>query len=345
MILNKNKHKLNIVILLFSVLLLISCNNKYLNVDNNKKEINNEDLNFINEDKYNNNEKVNIAGEEFIVCDFDLFDNSKVYMLKSHTNGQMLSIIVKNKNNELIIVDGGRVEDGKYLCDFIKSFGGIVKYWFITHIHDDHFGAIYEIFKNYANEIIVENLCYNFLDFNWYFENVGNDAIFLNLFNEAKDNYIETLSKKNMTMNIHNSLKKGDIFNITDIKVKVMNDVYKINHDPINNSSIVLKFDIDDKKMIVLADLGYYGGERLINEYIDSNELKSDIVVLAHHGQGGVDYKVYENIAPKIALWPTTQYIFESNNSNLQTNMTKKWMRELNITENLLSYKSNFLVE
>ena len=330
-----------IIIILATAFMLTSCNS----IDS----VNGHTQNIISTDNVNNatidSNHINIAGEQFKVCDFDLFDKSKIYMLKSHQEGQMLSIIVKNKNDELVIFDGGRIEDGTYLCDFIKSFGGKVKYWFLTHIHDDHIGAIYDIFINHSNDIYIENLCYNFADFDWYYEKAGNDAGALNLFNDAKDNYINALATKGLSININDKLKKNDIYHIDDIKIKVMNDIYKLDQDPINNTSIVYKIDIEDKSMIVLGDLGYEAGELFYKEYEHNNELKSDIVVMAHHGQGGAGFSVYEYIAPSIALWPTTEYIYENKSHKLLTDDTKKWLEDLGVKENILSYISNYIIE
>ena len=265
--------------------------------------------------------------------------------MKSHQSGQMLSIVVKNKNDELVIFDGGRIDDRKYLCEFIKSYGDKVKYWFLTHIHDDHIGAIYEIFNNYKESVYIENLCYNFADFDWYYEKIGNDAGAVNLFTKARDGYIESLNNKNLKLNVYDKVHKNEEFKIEDIKIKVMNDLYKLDDDALNNSSIAYKVDIEDKKMMILGDMGFEAGKLFYKEYENNNDLQSDIVVMAHHGQSGVDYLVYEKIAPKIALWPTTEYIYNNETGKLQTDHTKEWLKRLGVERNLLSYISNYIIE
>lgn len=329
------------VFILMIALLLSSCKN--INLQSNFETTINTTNNIASNNS--NQEILEIAGEDFIVCDYNLFDRSKIYMLKSHQAGQMLSIVIKNKNDELIIFDGGRIDDGKYLCEFIKSFGGRAKYWFLTHIHDDHLGAIYEIFMNYTDEIYVENLCYNFADLDWYYEKAGGDATALILFNQAKDKYLDSLRNKNLNITINDNLRKNDSFGLDDIKVKVMNNIYKLDSDSINNSSIAYKVDIEDKTMMILGDMGYEAGELFYKEYADNNDLESDIVVMAHHGQGGVDYPVYQKISPIIALWPTTEYIYENKSHKLHTDDTKKWLQDLGVKENILSYKSNYIVQ
>ena len=75
-----------IIIILAIAFMLTSCNS----IDS----VNGHTQNIISTDNVNNviidSNHINIAGEQFTVCDFDLFDKSKIYMLKSHQEGQML---------------------------------------------------------------------------------------------------------------------------------------------------------------------------------------------------------------------------------------------------------------
>ena len=288
----------------------------------------------------------NIASEKFSVYDFKLLNSSKILLIKSHHQvSQMLGVVVVNNENELIIFDGGRVEDSKFLRDLIVSYGGKVKYWFLSHIHDDHIGAIFDILNNYKEDVYIENICYNFADFTWYYDKVGDEAYVSVLFDEAKNKYVEYMLSIGKKVTINQKIKKGDIYNASNVDVKVMNDIYLLDSDPINNSSIVYKAYIEDTSMIVLGDLAYYGGYELLDDYKDSDELKSDIVVISHHGQSGVDFDVYKEIAPKIALWPTTKNIYENKSGKFKTDMTKKWMNELLVDYNILSYPDNAMIK
>ena len=300
----------------------------------------NSDIELVNEDE------TYIGKEKFKIYNFGLFESSKMFLIKSHhAVSQMLGVIVVNKDNELIIFDGGRIEDASFLIDFIKQFDGKVKYWFLTHIHDDHVGAIYEIFNNHTEDIYVENICYNFADFSWYYERTGDDAYMLLLFEAAKTKYIDHMTNAGKVVSVNPKIKKNDTFAIDNISVKVMNDIYLIDSDPINNSSIVYKVDVENTSMMVLGDLSYYGGDELLKDNNGVNSLKSDIVVMAHHGQAGVDYSVYEKISPKIALWPTTKNIYENQSGKFQTDETKKWMNRIGVKYNILAYPDSVIIE
>ncbi|MBR4313470.1 MAG: MBL fold metallo-hydrolase [Lachnospiraceae bacterium] len=78
---------------------------------------------------------------------------AKIIIPKNQTVAQSLSVLVNDGHGNLVVFDGGRVEDADYLCDIIKDNGGVVKTWFITHIHDDHIGALYKILSDKRTDI------------------------------------------------------------------------------------------------------------------------------------------------------------------------------------------------
>ena len=274
---------------------------------------------------------VDIAGETFIYNDYGLFKNSKIYLLKNQSEGQIMSVVVENKNSELVIFDGGRIADAEFLVNFINEKGGVVDYWFITHIHDDHLGALYEICDKFYYDIKIKNICYNFPPFNWFYERVGNDAGSMLVFEDGVEKYknYHNEEKSDFKVNVYYSIQKNDLFEIDDIKIKIMNNKYLIDDDCINNSSVVYKVYIEDKTMIVLGDLAYEGSIAFEKEYQNNIELKTDIVVMSHHGQSGADKSLYEKISPAYALWPTTDKIYNNSNDKYKTNEVKKWMEDI----------------
>ena len=289
-----------------------------------------------------NNENFNIDSVRIYKI-LDLKD-TEIIVPKNQKDLQSYSVIFKNKNNELIIFDGGRVEDADYLLSVIKYYGGVVNGWFLSHIHDDHIGALYKILNDKNTDINIKNLYYNFASFDWYYEKIGNDAGALYLFENALNEYKDLLISQNNKINIINKLNRSDLFDFNDIKVEVINDMYKLDSDPINNSTIVYKVYFEDYSLLSLGDLGYYGGEKLM-ENIDNIKLKSDIVVVSHHGQNGVSEDFYKVVIPKIAIWPTTKKIFENLDKIYNTEDTIEALENVKTKYNIKTYEGTFIIK
>lgn len=64
---------------------------------------------------------------------------------------------------------------------------------------------------------------------------------------------------------------------------------------------------------------------------VAKEDLKADIVQMAHHGQHAVTKEFYEAVSPKICLWPTHSGCGITRMGSYTTPETKAWMKELNV--------------
>ncbi len=55
--------------------------------------------------------------------------------------------VLQTPGGHVLVIDGGWEADAAYLRDFLRRLGGRVHTWFITHQHDDHFGALTAILR------------------------------------------------------------------------------------------------------------------------------------------------------------------------------------------------------
>ena len=315
-----------LIINIFILLFISSCNNKLL--ESNVKNI----------------ESDNNLNQEFEILDYNLFNGDELIFLKHQEPAQMMSVIFKTKNNKIIVFDGGRKGDANFLVNVINSYNiNTVDAWFISHIHDDHIGALLEVIENFREKLYIKNIYYKFADINWYYEKMGDDAGYVNLILYYFNEYKKYCEQKNLIVNFHDNIKKFDKYIIDDVSVNVINDLYLLDSDPINNTSIVYRMDVLNKKVMILGDIGWYGGDAILKS-CDINELKSDVVILSHHGQNGCGYELYEAIAPQYALWPTTKYIYENVDNIYKTNETIEWMDKLKVI-NILGFKANYILK
>lgn len=241
-------------------------------------------------------------------------NKSTLIMLESEGDAQMLSSIIVTANNRIIVIDGGWTYDADKLVDNVKQYSDRVDYWMITHPHPDHMGALYEVLKTGAIDVGTI-LCALQSDV-WYERYAPDIAGFVKEFKHL-------MFGRDVCY-----VKKQDVFVLDGIKIYVVNSIYDTNSDKINNSSIVYKIMSNDNSILFLGDLAHEGGQRLLAEstpYL----LSANIVQMAHHGQNGVDENVYARINPKIALWPTPEWLWNDDTGDYQTLDTREWMKKI----------------
>ena len=115
--------------------------------------------------------------------------------------------------------------------------------------------------------------------------------------------YKKIIKKKNIKDIV---VKKGDEILIeNNLKIKILWPKEKqISENILNNNSIVLKINYKNNfSMIFTGDIEKIAEKEIINEYKNSNLLKSDILKVGHHGsKTSTTQEFLEKISPKIAL-------------------------------------------
>ncbi len=224
--------------------------------------------------------------------------------MENNGNVNSCGYIIRNNDNALIVVDGGRDLDSELVMKYINNYGnGKVDYWFITHPHSDHVGALCKLLEE-DNNLQIENLCYSLLDEDWYKANdtrgYESESLFLNLLNNSK---------------IKNQYQCSTNFNFTFSNFKI--DILRTANPDItysdngNDSSMTFKITATDinKSILFLGDSYVYASKELLQS---PEKLSADIVQMAHHGQNGVTNEVYEDIKPSIALFNAPKWLYNN---------------------------------
>ncbi len=259
-----------------------------------------------------------------------LFNGGSLSLLADYDNRQMLSMVLQDKNGSLVVIDGGWDIDADHLSDVIRSKGGHVSAWFITHPHSDHVGALVKILNNPDRKITIDNVYYSLADQSWYDKVESSRSMLVTDLRSA----LSTLPAASL-----HTVKKGDEIQVGSIKAKVLNNPYLLDVTSVNNSSVAYKFFLNNVSILVLGDMGPDAGKLLLEE-TSAADLKSDIVQMSHHGQYGVSREVYAAIKPQIALWPCPLWLWNNDNGSgigsgdWKTLETRKWMEELGVKVN-----------
>ncbi len=259
-----------------------------------------------------------------------ILGGASLTLLANVEGKQSLSAVIQTKEGSLIVVDGGTVADADHLTDVLASKGGHVKAWLITHPHDDHIGALNTILAREEKRITIDKVYYNFAPVTHYEKDAPPDDITL------VKNFIYNLETKLPEEKRDNKITKGTQIQVDDVTITVLNRAMKLPVDTINNSSVCYMINVNGVYIDFLGDLGREGGEELIRMW-DTEELKCDILQMAHHGQNGVTEQVYRIFRPKICLWPTPQWLWDNDGGDgpdtgdYKIGKTKQWMIDLGV--------------
>ena len=260
--------------------------------------------------------------------------------LSDHSTRQMMGYILKTKNNKIIVIDGGTIDDTENLVEQINKHGGKVDAWFLTHLHDDHLGA----FSNIANDkqIQIEKIYCSFNEYSWYEENEPARADF-------SKQILEILKQDNIKDKVEDVSLNQNI-NIDDIKIEILGIRNpEITENAGNEQSMVVKFDTGKTTFLVLGDTGVKSSEKLLNT--QKEKLKSDIVQMAHHGQSGATKELYEQINPTICMWPTPEWLWNNDSGEgkgsgpWKTLETRQWMEELKAKNNYVEKDGDITIK
>ena len=254
---------------------------------------------------------------------------TQLTQLKNNTNAQMMGYIIKTDNGKLVIIDGGLREDATNLLNKINEEGGEVEAWFLTHPHMDHVGAFQEIVE--TSNIKINKVYTTLNELSWYEQ-------YEEYRNTKTREFFQTLENEKIKNNLH-EVELNEKIKIDNINCEILgikNPEFTDNAG--NNSSMVIKMKIHNKSVLFLADTGVESGQKLLKN--QKEKLKADIVQMAHHGQNGAEKEIYEQIKPKICLWPTAEWLWNNdpgtgyNTGRWKTIETRKWMEDLGATEN-----------
>lgn len=231
-----------------------------------------------------------------------------LYQLNDYS--QMMSYVIKTKNNKLIIIDGGYDRNGKDLVALAKTLTGEetpeIEAWLMTHVHEDHVDAFSEIMAKETPELHVKHIYYNFPSRD-FVKKYAESTL------ETYDKFAKAAAK--FTEDQITIVQTGDTFTMDGIRIEVLlTPDESITENAINESSVVYRFTIDGQTVLFLGDAAQEAGTRLLKMYKD--DLASDVVQMAHHGSHGVAKSVYKRINPKVCLWPTPKWLWENDSGD-----------------------------
>ncbi|MBQ9780274.1 MAG: hypothetical protein IJW00_04950 [Clostridia bacterium] len=273
----------------------------------------------------------------------------KLYQLAPEKNSLMQSYVIKTANGKLIVIDGGIDGEGRdrdpYMPAALRAIMGLgegeyfeVEAWFLSHGHKDHMYELSKMLRDYSAEsnYKINNIYFDFPEFGSEEYPTENADMEFAQIKENINKYGEVIGATvkdgstyyddiNGAVINAESVAKGLSFEIDGVKIDVL-QTWSIEDGTsnLNDTSLVLRFHIGEQSVLFLNDLGSIGGRRLLATYGD--QLKSDIVQMAHHGQAGVNKDVYDAIDADVHLWPTPIWVWKNDSKIYQIDEVRAWL-------------------
>lgn len=247
------------------------------------------------------------------------------------------SIVIQLEDGSFVLIDGGRGNGDYYNKDSTTLWNFLISKvpsgekprikWIVTHIHTDHRKLVTEFLPKYKSKIELELLAWNMPDFNAVENSYTKD------WSEPYPaaNYVTPVT--NITDMIKTNFPKTPIYTFhtgeklylpgCEIEFLVCHEDYYLNKFKwINDTSAAFRVTMQGKTMMVFGDVTHSVSDAIITP-VYGNYIKSDILQIAHHGNGEGTLATYKAVDPDICLWSAIKSDFEK---NIKQNDQNKWL-------------------
>lgn len=214
---------------------------------------------------------------------------TKLHMVELNANGN--SFVIQLKNGHFIIEDGGKNYDAPYLLDYLESLTPegekpVVEAWFITHPHDDHAGAMYQIATNpeYLKRISVEGF--------YYYDLSDSMLAFLKL--QPGGEYSRRITMYSRAFKTSTGEKTelyrpqfGQKYYFCDMEIDVAYTIEQcsrtaLENFDLNDSSIWLMHRIEGQRFLCMGDANFVS-QNTMSSLLDKSYFEIDIYATPHH--------------------------------------------------------------
>lgn len=201
--------------------------------------------------------------------------------------GQGDSILIKNSQDEFILIDTGVREQYDSLSAYLNN-QKITKFEYVifTHPHADHIGSADRIIKDYDVETLIMPVA------------TTNTMTFTRL--------MEEIEAKNLLIT---PAEAGDEYIFGDVRFIIVAPVKK-SYDNLNDYSVVIKMIHGNNSFLLTGDIEKTSEDDIMDyweshgeETISADILKADILKIAHHGSSTSSSQLFLNfVNPETAV-------------------------------------------
>ncbi len=267
-----------------------------------------------------------------------------LYLLPENTPTQMMAIVLKTSENRLIVIDGGMRGDAQGLLERLRAISGEevpeIALWILTHCHLDHIGALTQIGETCPGAVKIDILLHKLLSRAFVDEKAPKPDLDLEVSRDMADSI-----EKNVVFAGKVTPNGGDVMQIDDLTLHFLSVPDEtILQNCANNSSLLIRIDSPEKRVMITGDLGEEASEMAVDRYAGTTELRADYCQMAHHGQNGATKRFYEAVSMSACLWPTPLWLWNNdagggyNTFIWKTVEVRAWMDDLGVKNHFISH-------
>lgn len=264
----------------------------------------------------------------FVVgCSANNIDESKSIEWKITQYGPLDSNMsfytIYNKDAGLIVIDGGWTDCADYVRTTIKTLGGHVDAWILTHPHPDHIGAFNAIYPE-MDDITISNI---------YTVDMATPEECLAVASwDTIDAYNDFLA-----LNVNNLqyVYAEDVLEICGLKIEILStydeNVKNLSRDYLNDGSMMFKVYGTEESFLFCADVGISMSDYLLTKY-GAEKLSSDYLQMGHHGYGGLADNFYQTVNPSVAFFDAPDWLMYDETGKYDTPENAELMKSMGST-------------
>ncbi len=222
-----------------------------------------------------------------------------------------MGYIFRLSDGTFVVIDGGMPDPDALPASFfahLRELAGdgpiVISAWIFTHAHPDHTRVFVRLCEMFPGQFEVRRVIHNFPG--TLMQLGGGHRGWCK--NEVRyvEEAMDKLSPKPVFIRAHTGqrfafpgLAVDMLFTLDDFKQPFFPDNF-------NATSLIFRITVEGQTFMFLGDTDPTGCSAIIDRF--GEELRSDVVQVAHHGYWGGTREVYDAIQAPIVLWPCPLY-------------------------------------